>query len=141
MGCGIKFLPSSDTDDVGGATGSDSGSEFDYTPDLEELYGYEESDEDYFEDYYDEDEDDYLIDDLYLGRHGFRLPRRLKSVNKPNPDKHDEDSGRTCIVYFTKNGEKVGETECNVPKGGFYPVVAMLSEGERVRLNFSPLSG
>ena len=50
-------------------------------------------------------------------------------------------SGRTCTVYFTKNDERVGEVECEVPKGGFYPMVAMLSLGEKVRVNFNPLSG
>ena len=52
-----------------------------------------------------------------------------------------ESSGRTCTIYFTKNGEKVGEVECDVPKGGFYPVVAMLSHGEKIRVDFQPLSG
>ena len=51
------------------------------------------------------------------------------------------NNGRTCTVYFTKNGERVGEVECDVPKGGFYPVVAMLSHGEKIRVNFDPLSG
>ena len=144
MGCGIKFLPGSDSDDYGGAAGSDSGSEFDYTPDQEDLYGYEESDEDYFEDEYDsEEDDDYFLEEQFLGRHGLRLPRRMKELKSRNKENHDtlDDSGRTCIVYFTKNGEKVGETECTVPSGGFYPIVAMLSEGERVRVNCYPLSG
>lgn len=144
MGCGIKFLPGSDSDDYSGATGSDSGSEFDYTPDQEDLYGYEESDEDYFEDEYDsEEDDDYFLEEQFLGRHGLRLPRRFKEFKSRNKENHDtqEDSGRTCIVYFTKNGEKVGETECTVPNGGFYPIVAMLSEGERIKVNICPLSG
>lgn len=45
------------------------------------------------------------------------------------------------MVYFTKNGEEVGERKFDVPKGGLYPVVAMLSKGERVRVNWSPLTG
>ena len=49
--------------------------------------------------------------------------------------------GRSCVVYFTKNGEKVGEVECELPRGGFYPVVAMLSLGEKIRVNFNPLTG
>ena len=53
----------------------------------------------------------------------------------------DDRSGKKCTVYFTKNGEKVGERECNIPKGGFYPVVAMLSKGERVKVDLNPLSG
>ena len=48
---------------------------------------------------------------------------------------------QTCTVYFTKNGEKVGEVECEVPRGGFYPIVAMLSLGEKIRVNFNPLTG
>lgn len=50
-------------------------------------------------------------------------------------------NGQTCTVYFTKNGERVGNIECDVPKGGFYPVVAMLSLGEKIRVNFEPISG
>ena len=53
----------------------------------------------------------------------------------------EDRSGLKCTVYFTKNGEKIGECVCDVPKGGFYPVVAMLSKGEKVRVDLNPLTG
>ena len=46
--------------------------------------------------------------------------------------------GRKCTVYFTKNGKNVGERECNEPMGGFYPIVAMLSKGEKIQVNLNP---
>lgn len=75
-----------------------------------------------------------------LGRNRRVLGRML---GKSREDKvcSDDRSGRKCTVYFTKNGEKVGERICEMPKGGFYPVVAMLSKGERIRVDLSPLSG
>ena len=53
----------------------------------------------------------------------------------------DSSAHRTVTVYFTKNGERVGETACSVPRGGLYPLVVMLSQGERCRVDFHPLSG
>lgn len=81
-----------------------------------------------------------------VGRQGFgRLMagRAGQLLMRHREDKvcSEDRSGRKCTVYFTKNGEKIGERECDVPKGGFYPVVAMLSKGERVRVNLSPITG
>ena len=135
MGCGIRFTL--DSTDEAQDTSGDSDSEFDHTSDLDDFYGYEESDDD-LEDYYDSDEDYMDMFDLRGGRrHGGRAQKPKREVK----NKDDDSSGRTCIVYFTKNSEKVGETECVVPKGGFYPLVAMLSPGEKIRVNFHPLSG
>ena len=66
---------------------------------------------------------------------------RMLGVNREDKVCSDDRSGRKCTVYFTKNGEKIGERICNIPKGGFYPVVAMLSKGERIKVNLNPLSG
>ena len=137
MGCGIHFSPNAV--DVPQDSGNDSDSEYDHSSDLDDLYGYEESDEDDLIDY-DSDEDifDMYPERLFGGRRGLRMPK-LKEVKNVGSDKAEPE--RTCLVYFTKNGEKVGESECTVPKGGFYPIVAMLSQGEKVRVNFKPLSG
>ena len=70
-----------------------------------------------------------------------RLGRFAVRRNREDIVCSDDRSGKKCTVYFTKNGEKVGERECNVPKGGFYPVVAMLSKGERIKVDLNPLSG
>lgn len=53
----------------------------------------------------------------------------------------DDNSGNKCTVYFTKNGEKVGDTQVCVPRGGFFPLVGLLSKGERVRVDLHPLTG
>ena len=53
----------------------------------------------------------------------------------------NESSGCKCTVYFTKNGEKVGDTEVCIPKGGFFPLVGLLSKGEKVRVDLHPLTG
>ncbi len=50
-------------------------------------------------------------------------------------------TGVRCTVYFTRNGELIGERQTDLPKGGLYPVVAMLSKGEKLRVNFDPLTG
>ena len=78
-----------------------------------------------------------------LGRPGLgRLAAgRLLAREREDRVCSEDRSGRKCTVYFTKNGEKVGERECDVPKGGFYPVVAMLSKGERIRVNLNPITG
>lgn len=76
-----------------------------------------------------------------LGRHHARLrARQYRRPSAVKPPSHTSNEPK-CTVYFTKNGEKVGETECVVPRGGFYPVVAMLSPGERLRVDLCPLSG
>lgn len=128
MGCGIRFnensslaVPLEDSDD-------------------EDLQ-WDDSSFMYEEDY---DEDDYIDDDMFhfggiLGRG--RAAGRQKPQKVSSSAKSSSDSIVKCTVYFTKNGELVGETECTMPKGGFYPLVAMLSAGEKIRVNLSPLSG
>lgn len=53
----------------------------------------------------------------------------------------NEKSDKTCVVFFTWNGEVVGETDISMPRGGLYPLVAMATAGEQVRVNFNPLTG
>lgn len=43
-------------------------------------------------------------------------------------------------MYFTRNGQEVGETLMSVPEGGFYPVVAV-KEGDRAVVDFGAVSG
>ena len=108
-------------------------------------------------------DDSMILDDLMLGQRGlgarlgrgggrFLLGGRVQQAmreaaafqamaqqQRRQPGR-ERERGRTCTVYFTKNGERVGETECEMPRGGFYPVVAMLSLGEKIRVNFNPLT-
>lgn len=142
MGCGVRFPPSDDREHLGKEVeeeddDSDS-SVVDYMIEQNLLMGLEDDEDLLFHD-----------DDIFgLRRHipvfgrrllggGRHLPLPKSREKKPSSD----ESGRSCTVYFTKNGELVGETVCRVPKGGFYPVVAMLSRGERVKVNLRPLSG
>lgn len=142
MGCGIKFpAPSPPTArgklsrkistliDLNYHDPESSDSEID---DIDPSFAYEEGDDysDYSDYYEDEDYRDY--------QEHFRIEQERRAVKK---GKRPSEQATSCTVYFTKNGEVVGETECVIPKGGFYPVVAMLSKGEKVTVDFSPLSG
>ena len=130
----------SDSDDVSISSGDDIG-----LPDMDELL-YQQMMEAQLE----RDRDMFGV----LGGRGAarRYIRGLGALRRPGAGRllarqredkvsSEDRSGRKCTVYFTKNGEKIGERECDIPKGGFYPVVAMLSKGERVRVNLNPLSG
>lgn len=151
MGCGIRFKVDSELELNSNAVAATSAA--DYISDSEQSDDFEEdyedelnmpleyiSDDDY---YYDSPSDDELGFGAFgRGRLGFRRqPFKLAAKPKKAFDSDEEDEEVTCEVYFTKNGEEVGRTECVCPKGGFYPVVAMLSQGEKVRVNFNPLSG
>ena len=57
------------------------------------------------------------------------------------PKQPVKDKRRKVTVYFTRNGELLEDVECDLPSGGFYPVVAMLSKGEKIKVNLYPLSG
>ena len=104
-------------------------------------------DNDFGEDLYS-DESDYsdYSDDLDFLLHG-ALRRQAQARARPQRQRslvkqHSRTSSEhKCTVYFTKNGERIGETECVVPKGGFFPVVAMLSHGEKLKVDLCPLSG
>ena len=149
MGCGIRFKVDPESEHNNNTVGATSAASYmsdtdqsddnfddEYEDELNMPLDYI-SDEDY---YYDSNSDDELFG-LGRGRLGFRRqPARLAAKPKKKSDS-DEDDEQTCEVYFTKNGEEVGRAECVLPKGGFYPTVAMLSQGERVRVNFNPLSG
>lgn len=77
-----------------------------------------------------------------LGGYRQGLRRRFAArLNREDKICSEDRSGQKCTVYFTKNGDLVGERVCDMPKGGFYPVVAMLSKGERIRVDLNPLSG
>ena len=43
-----------------------------------------------------------------------------------------------CSVFFTKNGELIDAINTKIPNGGFYPMVGMHSQGEKVILNLLP---
>lgn len=168
MGCGIRFPVSMEREDEGGTESEESEVENEESEAaaLPLKYLLSESSDSEDSDSSDKSEESYSGDSLDLfpeplhGRHfnlGGRPGRRalmeeviegmwrppipiLRPPQERKPNK-SASSRKTCKVYFTKNGETVGEVECDVPKGGFYPVVAMLSHGEKLRVNFNPLSG
>ena len=53
----------------------------------------------------------------------------------------DAREGQRVEVYFTRNGKKVGQTVAKVPDGGFYPIIGMLSRGEKVRPDLHAITG
>lgn len=149
MGCGVQFSIESDSNSGMNSIGATAH----FSDDSDDSSSGEESPEYEFdmdgllhdnllpfssdEEYYDSDED--LFDEGPF-RFGLRRPRAVLPPPIPKKEKSDQ-TDRTCTVYFTRNGERVGDTECVVPRGGFYPVVAMLSHGEKIRVNFHPLTG
>lgn len=145
IGCGIDFpveAPCSAEAAIGAtspapalATESDSEDEREVMFDELNQYCYGEL----FDDSSDEDEFDY--EDAYLVAARRELDARKQQPNSSRKGQQRDSNNDKCVVYFTKNGEKVGDTECVVPRGGFYPVVAMLSQGERIRVDFNPLTG
>ena len=151
MGCGIQF-PTAEQEreeereeegEGGGPVAScqqtESESEFECDSEHDILYGYEE-DEEMEDDFsYDSDED---YEDLFqrpLRKRWLMREQGKRAVRRQCSEQTSHN--RTCTVYFTKNGERVGETECLIPRGGFYPLVALLSQGESCRVNFNPLTG
>ena len=132
MGCGITFPARSN--EVGMASQPDSESEFECDSEHELTYGYEEDEELDDDLSYDSDEFPELVGRNVRQRWREREPRRKTCSS-------ERLTHRTCTVYFTKNGERVGQTECEMPRGGFFPLVAMLSQGEKCRVDLHPLSG
>lgn len=57
-----------------------------------------------------------------------------------SPCKAHNNSYVQVTVYFTKNGEVVGETPMSVPEGGLYPTIGV-SDGDRVSVDFAAVSG
>lgn len=51
------------------------------------------------------------------------------------------EKGPTVRVFFTRNGQHIGETSVLLPKHGFYPAVGMLSADEKVKVDLKPLTG
>jgi hypothetical protein len=80
---------------------------------------------------------------------GDRMGCGMQFVKDDKDDDEDDDSeadvdageGRKVEVFFTRNGKLVGKEISTVPKGGFYPIIGMLSRGEKVKADLTPLSG
>lgn len=133
MGCGVIFS-STDSDDVYPNTpaapvsdSEDNNSDTQSEPSPDEFS--------------DSDEEDYLSDESF-GRGFGQPPPRRGRVHLFRPTKNvDKNGAPRCTVYFTKNGEKVGETDFYLPSVGLYPVVAMMTPGEKLKVNFRPLTG
>ena len=123
MGCGVRYP--SDTDSWKDTLNDENESDIEQE-EFEQCF-----------DEYSEDDDDYSDDDIDL----MPLPRRAMLHKQRSQPSNGHKEGKASTVYFTKNGEEIGEIECIVPQGGFYPVVAMLSRGERIAVNFEPFSG
>ena len=156
IGCGIVFSNTEEEEEGEGGAGdlacqgsSDDVTEVDFhyegTDDDEEEDPSDLSD---FSDYSDHEEmDDMFFHRLDQGRRNrdqiMRVAgqRRNLSQQPQRRSEREEASRAKCEVYFTKNGERVGKTDCLVPRGGFFPVVAMLSAGEKVKVNLQPLTG
>lgn len=155
MGCGIKFSDESEENNEANED-SDLDSPEDLTNTSSSSYSSSESLE-----FDDESDDEQLFRHLMMqqqargggglfGRGGaFGMGRaqrlrdriRRRAFQGESRKSAEDRSGRKCTVYFTKNGETIGETECDIPVGGFYPVVAMLSKGEKLRVDLQPISG
>ncbi len=134
MGCGVQFsaLDDEEESDERGSSGSEEDEEEGLLQFSDNVSTNSDTDDSLPS---LSDEEAFELNPYHLRPPGLRLPRHQIIRRSHMP------SGQKCTVFFTKNGEKVGETECEVPKGGFYPVVAMLSCGEKLRVNFQPLSG
>ena len=141
MGCGVRFSPDDQHAAAADEDGADSDSSIvDHFSELNLFFGMDD------DDYYDpfDDDDEPLFGrrpyGLFGGRAGRLLERAAADQRKAKKEKAEKII-KKCTVYFTKNGELVGETECVLPSGGFYPVVAMLSSDEKIRVNLRPLTG
>ena len=127
-GHGVNFGPTC-------TTGDTMGCGILYTDDNETDFSSDESEEEDWEKKNLPAQNFY--DDYYYGGN----QQQNVFVFKNSDGRRSKESDREVTVFFTKNNEKVGETKAKVPKGGFYPVVAMLSSGERVCVDFNPLTG
>ncbi|XP_052066245.1 SPRY domain-containing protein 3-like [Mytilus californianus] len=124
-GIGDHFGPRCNKGDVMGCgilfpPDYDSEADSDLSPDDPDVYNDVLADENY------SDDDD---DDLYDEVEG-------RPVNGQPP----EDGTLVC-VFFTCNGKIIGKKPVCIPKGGFYPTVGMLSNCEKVAVDFRPLTG
>lgn len=133
MGCGIKFQKGFSNVDFFSLLQEEQGglvSEVAY----DAMCGMEEGDE------YDDEEERYedFFDGDFIG--GLQRSMSLGHGSKPKKTSTDHNT-LDCCVYFTKNGEVVGETKCTIPAGGFYPLVALLSSGEKIKVDLNPLTG
>ncbi|XP_064384494.1 SPRY domain-containing protein 3-like [Halichondria panicea] len=140
MGCGVIFS-NSDSDDVypDRPLSPDSDSDIE-DPDMVRL---DQAYDDMLD--YNSDEEDYCSDDdeFLFGGHG-RIPAIRGRANLLAQAKSVNESklkGTKCTVYFTKNGEVIGETDFYLPPEGLYPVVAMMTPGEKVKVNLKPITG
>ena len=75
---------------------------------------------------------------IRLNAQNVALPPRNGQLNK---DSLKSNCGSKCTVYFTKNGERLGDIEVCIPRGGFFPLIGLLSKGERVHVDLQPLTG
>ena len=51
-----------------------------------------------------------------------------------------DDVAQQGSVFVTKNHKVVGTVQCSIPEGGFYPLVALLSIGAKVKVAFESWS-
>ena len=134
MGCGIRFTGTSGAEEL-----NDSDSESDTSLPEESMQA------NVFNPpkiYYSDSDDDSEPEGLFgggglFGRMG--MPQELSSAREKS--RKNRESVKKVIVYFTRNEELLEEVEVDLPSGGFYPVVAMLSKGEKIKVNLYPLSG
>ena len=48
---------------------------------------------------------------------------------------------QTIDVFFTRNGLILGQKSVDYPSEGFYPIIGLMSRGEKVHVDLHPLSG
>eukprot|EP00800_Vazella_pourtalesii_P006689 TRINITY_DN18768_c0_g1_i1.p1 TRINITY_DN18768_c0_g1~~TRINITY_DN18768_c0_g1_i1.p1 ORF type:complete len:427 (+),score=46.66 TRINITY_DN18768_c0_g1_i1:54-1283(+) len=50
-------------------------------------------------------------------------------------------SSSTIQVFFSKNGHKLKQVPVKIPKGGFFPTIGLLHNGDKVKVSMQPFSG
>ena len=126
MGCGVRFLDPYEGEHEAGAVENGTQSFKEVSMTVADEYDSE---------YYDTDDSDYYNPPsvvTYL---------ESQAREKVTPEEKKKNRPR-ILVYFTKNGAEVGKAvEMKIPPGGFYPIVGVLSQNEKICVNLYPLTG
>ena len=80
---------------------------------------------------------------------GKRLPlhneeRSGSEDSDSDGESSEEDSwggGASIQVFFSKNGHKFKQVSVKIPKGGFFPTIGLLRNGDKARVTMQPYSG
>ena len=76
--------------------------------------------------------------------HAYSEDRSASEDSDSGEESSEEEvggGGSSVQIFFSKNGHKYKQIPATIPKGGFFPTIGLLHNGDKIKVSMQPFSG